>query len=228
MVQDAFQCTELHAFNFSLQTRPIGAIERLHSALIPFSKPFTLPIRHFFYPEQNQGIFEVFLLQEGFFSICRQSDSLHMASGFAPSVAGLVDGYSSFYKIQCRPRHYIVAETECRGFTIPVSVFAAKVDEFGLWYDVAEILAQRVMVMSAREHELIGSNAYTKIRALLIELWLYPAEVRNQFNVQNFIQMRTAISHSQIMKILSGLKIGQYIDISRGKLIELRKLPHFF
>ncbi|WP_330986069.1 MULTISPECIES: helix-turn-helix domain-containing protein [Enterobacterales] len=225
---DCYLTDELHSFNLSLQTRPLDEVKRIHDALIPFSSPFTIPARRIFHFTQPDKSSVVLLLQEGFFSICREKDSLHIASGFAPTVSGLIDGCSSLYEIEHRPRHYFLAETECRGYSIPFGLLSEKIDELNLWHDVAIILAQRIMVMSAREHELIGGDAYTKVRAILIELWIYPADVRNEINVQHFIQMRTSISHSQVMKILSSLRAGGYINILRGKLTKLNKLPRSF
>lgn len=82
--------------------------------------------------------------------------------------------------------------------------------------------------MSARENELVGVDVFTRVRALLLELWIYPQDVRNQINVQTFIQIRTSVSRSQILKILAALKAGGYITIERGRLTNVQKIPRSF
>lgn len=115
---------ELNAFNFARQTRPLAAIARLHERLIPFSEPFRLSARRSFYFGENEANADILLLQTGFFSVCRVTDDLHMASGFAPTVVGLIDGYSTIYEIKYRPKHYLIAESECCGYRLPVTLFA--------------------------------------------------------------------------------------------------------
>jgi len=84
------------------------------------------------------------------------------------------------------------------------------------------------MMMSARDSELVGNDAYSKIRSLLMELWLYPEEIRRQIKVSSFIQRRTRISRSRIMDVLAELKKGQYIEMKSGVLVSMEKLPSAF
>lgn len=90
---------------------------------------------------------------------------------------------------------------------------------------MARCLAYRLMVMSARDRELVGVDSYLKVRALLTEIWAYPQDYRESIIVLNFIQRRTGISRSRTMKILSELKKGGYIHIDNGRLTALGKLP---
>ncbi len=49
--------------------------------------------------------------------------------------------------------------------------------------------------------------------------------LRQTINTCDYIQEKTHISRSRVMKILSDLKIGNYIEIERGVLIKINKLP---
>ena len=84
------------------------------------------------------------------------------------------------------------------------------------------------MVMSARETELVGKDAYSKIRALLLELSRYPDNIREQINIAAFISHRTKMSKSRIMSILSELRTGEYITTNKGVLTSIAKLPTSF
>lgn len=44
-------------------------------------------------------------------------------------------------------------------------------------------------------------------------------------NVSDYILEKTRLSHSRVMKILGDLCIGGYIEINRGILIKINKLP---
>lgn len=218
----------LHAFDFAMKTKPYMAIKILHEKLHGFGTPVILEAgEELFFDNDKEKAF-IFLLNEGCISVCHFNTGLHTGTGFAPTIVGLIDGYSLYYGVENRPRHYIVAETQCKGYKVPLDRFVEQCDKHELWHDIARILAQRLMTMSAMEEELVGRDAYGSIRAVLIELWLYPEDIRSQLNIAAFIQKRTNISRSRIMAVLSALKEGGYITIKTGKLIDLNKLPKAF
>lgn len=214
----------LHSFLFSQQAKPHAAIDALFTALMPFGQPFTLGIGDEFYLQANDENYIV-LLESGIVSYCRRDNGLHITSSFAPSVVGMVDSYGATYNVQARPEHFLIAETACSGRFVRLPDFLKIVNECDLWHDVARCLAYRLMVMSARDRELVGVDSYLKVRALLIEIWAYPQAYRENIIVLNFIQRRTGISRSRTMKILSELKKGGYITIDNGRLTALGKLP---
>ncbi|MGT8857971.1 helix-turn-helix domain-containing protein [Enterobacter sp. 186315] len=219
----------LHAFSFAHNTKPTLATETLFNALMPAGKPFELEQgkTHYLSPDrENAGII---LFEHGICSICHVGNDLFISSMFSPAILGLIDGYSVFYEVPSRPQHYLYAETLCYGKFVALNDFVRICDEQNLWHDVARILAHRLMVMSAREEELLGVDSYLKVRTLLIELNAYPEEYRLQIQVLNFIQRRTNISRSRVMAILSELRKGEYITIDNGKLIAIeQKLPAAF
>lgn len=220
--------SKLDSFVFSRSTKPNEAIQSLHEALKPFSKVFTLPRNHVMeLSNQRESAFILFV-EYGCFSIFHKGNDLAIATAFSPTVIGLIDGYSLYYEIEERPQHYIWAETYCTGWSIQLDRFVEKCDALNLWHDVAKILAQRLMVMSARETELVGKDAYSKIRSLLMELSKYPDNIREQINIAMFISHRTKISKSRIMSILSELRAGEYITTEKGVLVSISRLPLSF
>lgn len=226
--QGNIRTESLHTFDFGLKTKPLKAIADLHAALIPFGTPFTLSAASKMSLSEVRETAFIVLLTEGCFSVSHTNADLYMGTGFAPTVIGLIDGYSLFYEVDVRPQHFIRAETDCAGWLVPLNIFVEKCDELNLWHDIARILAQRVMMMSARDSELVGNDAYSKIRSLLIEIWLYPEEIRAQIKVAAFLQRRTKISRSRIMDVLAELRRGEYIEMDGGVLIAMGKLPIAF
>ena len=51
---------------------------------------------------------------------------------------------------------------------------------------------------------------------------------RNNITAENYIRDKTNLSRSGIMRILSELKEGGYIEINRGILIKVHQLPEKF
>lgn len=218
----------LHSYSFAQRTKPSLALDSLFTHLSSGSTDFILPTEstYTFSPDKERA--GIVLLQEGIASICHSENGLHMSTLFAPSVLGLVDGYSLFYDVPSRPQHVMYAETDCKCSFVPIDTFLKLADEHSLWHDLARVLAHRLMVMSIREQELVGVDSYLKVRSLLIELWVYPEQYRQKINVMNFILKRTGLSRSRTMAILSELKKGGYIEIESGKLTMQRKLPVAF
>ncbi|MCU6398542.1 helix-turn-helix domain-containing protein [Enterobacter quasiroggenkampii] len=53
-------------------------------------------------------------------------------------------------------------------------------------------------------------------------------ELRLSINASDYIQEKTHISRSRVMKILSDLKTVEYIEIKRGILTKIIKLPESY
>ncbi|HCN8310447.1 TPA: helix-turn-helix domain-containing protein [Escherichia coli] len=220
--------TRLDSYLFAKSTKPNDAIKTLQEALKPFGKVFTLPRNHTMELSKERDKAFILMFEYGCFSLFHEGSELAISTAFSPTVMGLIDAYSLYYGLEKRPQHYVLAETYCTGWSIPLDIFLAKCDELVLWHDVAKILAQRLMVMSARETELVGKDAYSKIRALLLELSRYPDNIREQINIAAFISHRTKMSKSRIMSILSELRTGEYITTNKGVLTSITKLPTSF
>ncbi|SXD70205.1 Crp/Fnr family transcriptional regulator [Klebsiella variicola] len=158
------------------------------------------------------------MLEEGIASICHGEKQMVVTPLFSPSILGFMDGYGLFDDIP-QKRHYVLfAETDLRGRWISHQAAVDILNEQNLWRHVTHILAQRLMVLSIREQELMGVDSYLMVRTLLTELADYPESYRRQINVLSFIQRRTNLSRSRIMSILSELRKGDYITIHRGVL----------
>ncbi|MHA0938650.1 helix-turn-helix domain-containing protein, partial [Enterobacter kobei] len=59
----------------------------------------------------------------------------------------------------------------------------------------------------------------------LNELFNEDPSVRNNITVESYIREKTHLSRSGVMRILAGLKKGGYIEMQRGVLINIVKLP---
>lgn len=218
----------LHHFEFAQKTKPLTSIKNVYSKLETIGKPFELNTGMRLSFKDEKQLSHIILLVEGCFSIYHQSSELNIGIGFSPTILNLVGIYNQYHEGQKPPRHFMVAETHCKGFKVPLETFIEQCNKHYLWPDISQILVQRLMVMSMIEEHLVCSDAYSAVRSILLEIWLYPEDIRNKFNITNVIQRRTNLSRSRVMDILSALKQGGYIKIRKGKLIEVDFLPKAF
>lgn len=73
--------------------------------------------------------------------------------------------------------------------------------------------------------QLVGNNSYSQIRAMLMEMAEWDETLRSKIGVMNHIQRSTRISRSVVAEILAALRRGNYINMSRGKLVSVNRLP---
>ncbi|QXY84308.1 Crp/Fnr family transcriptional regulator [Salmonella bongori] len=216
-----------NAYHPTGKEKSVEAILNIHQHFIQDYSPVTitagktLDIRI-----DNQS--HILLITKGTIKACRRVDGIVISNGGSPMILGLVDAYADLYQLAESSDVFFIAETTCEYYPIPVKDFVKKADEKQLWRDISNILMYRIAFMTNRDRNLIGQDAYSQIKALLLELWSHPESSRFEINAQNFIQQRTGLSRSRIMQVLSELKAGNYIKILHGRLLELRNLPDSF
>ncbi|WNY81269.1 helix-turn-helix domain-containing protein [Cronobacter dublinensis] len=63
------------------------------------------------------------------------------------------------------------------------------------------------------------------VRKSLITLGEFPLETRLTINASQYITSTTNLSKSYVMKVIQELRKGGYIEIQRGRLFSIGKLP---
>ncbi|MCU7004725.1 helix-turn-helix domain-containing protein, partial [Escherichia coli] len=76
-----------------------------------------------------------------------------------------------------------------------------------------------------RDVQLIGHNSYEQIRATLLSMIDWNEELRSRIGVMNYIHQRTRISRSVVAEVLAALRKGGYIEMNKGKLVAINRLP---
>ncbi len=214
-----------HYFSFAVKSKPMKAIETIFSHLLPYAKKIFLKKgKHYRINEESDGV-GIILITDGLVSTIN-SDSGHFISTlYPPTIVGLSNGYGAFYKVPGVIRNTLCAETDATLYFISLQTFVDTVDKKELWHHVARILAHRIITLVNKESTYIGEDSYSIIRTIIQEVWLYPDYYRLQISLPKFIQKRSGLSRSRIMKILFDLKVGGYVDIVNGKLLSVGKLP---
>ncbi len=71
--------------------------------------------------------------------------------------------------------------------------------------------------------QLIGHNSYEQIRATLLSMIDWNEELRSRIGVMNYIHQRTR--RSVVAEVLAALRKGGYIEMNKGKLVAINRLP---
>lgn len=120
---------------------------------------------------------------------------------------------------------YFQARSSIAYEIVPRSRFEQNIKEQHLW----EPLAYYFMFSSKRflQNNFISSgvSTYDLVRNNLIALMNEDEELRLATNTCDYIQEKTLLSRSGIMKMLSDLKHGSHIELHRGVLITINNLP---
>ncbi|EFD5162639.1 TPA: helix-turn-helix domain-containing protein, partial [Escherichia coli] len=94
-----------------------------------------------------------------------------------------------------------------------------------LWRDAFYWLAWQNRILELRDVQLIGHNSYEQIRATLLSMIDWNEELRSRIGVMNYIHQRTRISRSVVAEVLAALRKGGYIEMNKGKLVAINRLP---
>lgn len=199
-------------------SRPLVEMSVLHEALSTLGVDKTFrPGDEIYAVDVNDK--SIYLFTEGYFSFIRSTDGLILSSARGAVVYGIAECM--------RPRGgwFLKIEEPCTARVVPANQAFERFTQQGLWETVASLLAWYMQVYSMREEQLLGVTAYEMIRSKLIELNTMSPDFRVGINVADFIQERTQLARSTIMAILGELRRGDYVEIKRGKLVEVKHLP---
>ncbi|KAF1368929.1 helix-turn-helix domain-containing protein [Yokenella regensburgei] len=161
----------------------------------------------------------IFLLQ-GCVSLTRKTNNLLLGYVQAPFVTGLAAGI-----IENQEEYLMVTESVCRGYYLSAEAAASLLEQHQLWREAFQWLAWQVRVLQRRECQLVGSNSYNQIRATLLSMTGWEESLRARVGVMNYIQRSTHISRSVIAEVLAALREGEYIQMHKGKLVAVNRLP---
>ncbi|WP_039029626.1 winged helix-turn-helix transcriptional regulator [Leclercia adecarboxylata] len=160
-----------------------------------------------------------YLILKGRVTVHRRSDDLAMATVTAPSLVGIGNLQ------QMQMDGYIKTLVPCEIAILKMATVYEIVSANQLW----EPLAKHMMVVAGKlfesSEQLSAPSAYEVVRAQLNELINEDPAMRNNITAERYIREKTHLSRSGVMRILAGLKEGGYIEMQRGVLVNIVKLP---
>ena len=163
-----------------------------------------------------------FILHSGIVAVYRTRDRLLLKFIEAPMIVGmnnLIDTNAGFYMQACGEIRY---EIKPRKSTLET------INNRNLWQEAAYSYMYAIKRLLQAHETSVGLSTYELIRLNLVSLMTEKEDVRLSVNACDYIQEKTHLSRSRIMKILSDLKTGNYIKIERGLLMAIHRLPDHY
>jgi hypothetical protein len=202
-------------------SKPTKAINKLIAAFRTASAPLEIKGKESVIelnPVKEQA--KVVLVLDGALNIYRTADNLRFVRAAAPNLFGMQGSPFRYNLYQFRSEKGAVLET------LPFSRAMELVSEHQLFKEVVHFQTYLSDFQAYRTNLLISKSTYQIVCAFLFELELMPPEQRLRTSVFNYIHEHTHLARSGVMKILSDLRQGEYINIENGKLIAiLKKFP---
>lgn len=156
-------------------------------------------------------------VRKGLISI--ENKESNLALGIAPAPVSL--GFTSALSEKLLLR----ALEECEVATVPLETVMARLEQKQLW----EIMAKHMIIITNKlfiQSEMATApTAYDLLCNQLRALNEEPESIRQQVAAYQYILDRTHLSRSSVMKMLSALRQGGYIELDQGRLITIRHLP---
>ena len=176
-----------------------------------------LPRRHLYMQIGNERY--CYLILKGRVTVCRRSDDLVITTVSAPGIVGI----ANLQQLQLDA--YIKTHVTCDIAILKMSTVYEVISANLLWEHVAKHMMDIAGRLFAHGKQLSAPTAYEIIRTQLNELFNEEPAVRNNTTAEKYICNKTHLSRSGVMRILAGLKAGGYIEMQRGVLINIVKLP---
>lgn len=168
----------------------------------------------------DEGNNDIIVLRKGVVRVWRPQRGVLLGILPAPLIIGLpgmVLGSREPYQLQ--------AMVNCEGYRLEAGQAMVLLDQHHLWRDAFHWLTWQYRMLENRDAQLIGQNSYSQIRASLLTLESWEPSLRLRIGVLAYIQQRTRISRSVIAEVLAALRKGHYIEMERGKLTAVHRLP---
>jgi CRP-like cAMP-binding protein len=201
-----------------LNQKPLAEIEALISKLNPFSNKLeTKPRQVINYLDSDQR--KCFLLHKGNVSLYRSIDGMVLNTESAPFIFGMST------QLMEQEHLYIRTHEESEVSWITLDLANQIIAQEELWKELSTQLIYTITRVYDHCTKISSLSSYDIIRYQLYELMSETEEIRNSVSIANYIQSRTFLSRSSIMKILAQLKAGGYIITERGCLLAINNIP---
>lgn len=200
----------------ALPIKPVEHIENIIEHLLPHANTFETKQRQIInYTKDNSH--QCYLLLKGTIAIFRTRDSFMLNAEVSPFIFGISN--------QLADANYLFMRSEeCSQVAV---LPLAKVNDIIARENLWEGLATLLMYTAGRVYDhctrITAPTSYDVIRSQLYELMMESEDFRLSTTAANYIQSRTFLSRSSIMKILADLKKGGYIVTERGVLTQIQK-----
>ena len=163
---------------------------------------------------------KVTVISQGIVKVERVRENILVWICSAPMIIGLPG-------VLCasKENYTITALTDCELYQLETAECAALLEKHHLWREAFNWISWQCRMQELRDVQLIGKSSYSQIRATLQSMMQWDQTLLARIGVMNYIQQRTRISRSVIAEVLAALRAGNYIEMEKGKLVAINRLP---
>lgn len=201
--------------------KPLAELYLLDECFSPHGISFELPHENSLTFTNIDPNNVTLILLHGEIAISRKYNDVLLGIARAPFIKGLSTGF-----IQRQSEYIYTAQNECSGYYLPSDLAMTLVEQHHLWREAFIWLTWWHRIAEHRDCQLIGSSTYDQIRASLLTMSDWDEQLRARVGVIQYIQRRTGVSRSVIAEVLSALRKGNYIEMHKGKLSKINRLPY--
>lgn len=199
--------------------KPVEHIEKLVQATsIPSRIRKGVPRQIFQFQQYTETA--VFCLIEGTVGMYRRENQQLVAHIDGPCLLG------ANFMLDLGSNIYLKARGDITYEVIPSSEFKKTIEEKNLWEHYSYQLMFVFMKIGVCLCLVTENTALKKIHISLQELSLESDSIRLTMTACDYIQERTLLSRSGIMKVLGDLKNSGAIKMKKGVLLEMSDLPN--
>jgi CRP-like cAMP-binding protein len=201
-----------------LAVKPLSAFNALDQHFSPLASSQSLSPHDSLCLNSDELV--VTVVRQGIFKIERIQEDILVAISPSPLILGLPELF------EARGENYqLTALTHCEVYQLDALQCMGVLDKHQLWREAFHWVSWIYKAQEVRDIQLIGKNSYSQIRATLQVMSEWDESLRTRVGVMHYIQQRTHISRSVIAEVLAALRAGNYIEMNKGKLVSVNRLP---
>lgn len=172
--------------------------------------------------KEKQDLTSFFYVSSGFVSVYRKNEDVLLGHLHAPIFFGVNYLYDVYFPV------YFTGGVGAVIYKGEVDVLLKVIRENHLEECLLYVMISNVNELYRRDLISGKSDSYQIIKSILLHYIDKPLDFRMQFGIASIIIKLTGLSRSHVMRILSELKKGGYIETKEGKLISVSDLPEKF
>lgn len=162
---------------------------------------------------------ECFLIHSGYMLLRRTEDKLVLSTLSAPALFG----FNPFQELT--GQIYLETVTDVRVEVIPASHFYQQINNKNLWQSLLNIMMS-ISAETFRSNSILSvRDSWSVIRTQLQNLVNEPSSIRCHTHIYDYIQQRTHLSRSGIIKYLTVLRKKGLVEMENGILQSIKPLP---
>ena len=165
-----------------------------------------------------KGINMCYILRSGLVQVRRDADAFVISSVLMPNIFGISDmpDYTDLYLETLSDSKIAILTTEHAHRLIKQN---------NAWEQLAGHVTKVTTMLFNNSVIISAPKNFDVLRFHLMSLMLEPADLRETTSAAKYIMERTRLSRSTVMKMLSQLKQGRYIEMEQGMLKNIHHLP---